>query len=84
MQGTSAEWIEKLSERSRRTGSNFDLAALFYLGKRNTAGEYLTTKGWDVTIFSSREAYALNGFEWPDDELTALEGDSGYLSAILN
>lgn len=84
MQGTSAERIEKLSERSRRMGSNLDLAALFSLGKRNTAGEYLTTKGWDVTIRSSREAYALNGFEWPDDELTALEGDSGYLSAILN
>ena len=60
-------------------GPNIDLAELFYTGERNTAGEYLTSKGWDVTIRSAREAYAANGFEFPEDELTALAGDSGYL-----
>jgi methyltransferase (TIGR00027 family) len=77
------EWTEKLSERSRRMGSNIDLAELFYLGERTSAGDYLTAKDWDVTIRSSRKAYALNGFTLPEDELTALAGDSGYLSAIL-
>ncbi len=83
IQGSPDEWTEKLSERSRRMGSNIDLAELFYTGDRNSAREYLTSKGWDVTIRSTRKLYALNGFKFPEDELTALAGDSGYLSAIL-
>jgi methyltransferase (TIGR00027 family) len=83
IQGRPEEWAEKLTERSRRMGSNLDLAQLFYWGERNSAGDYLTSKGWDVTIRSTREAYAVNGFELPEHELTALEGDSGYLSATL-
>ena len=83
IQGSPDEWTEKLSERSRRMGSNIDLAELFYMGDRNSAREYLTSKGWDVTIRSTRKLYALNGFKFPEDELTALAGDSGYLSAIL-
>jgi methyltransferase (TIGR00027 family) len=84
IQGSSDEWTEILSERSRRMGSNIDLAELFYTADRHPAGEYLTSTGWYVTIRSSRKAYALNGFKFPEDELTALAGDSGYLSAILN
>jgi methyltransferase (TIGR00027 family) len=83
IQGQPEELAEKLTERSRRMGSNLDLTQLFYWGERNTAGDYLTSKGWDVTIRSTREAYAVNGFELPEHELIALEGDSGYLSAIL-
>jgi methyltransferase (TIGR00027 family) len=83
IQGSPEEWAEKLTERSRRMGSNIDLTQLFYWGERNSASDYLTSKGWDVTIRPTREAYAVNGFELPDHELTALEGDSGYLSATL-
>jgi methyltransferase (TIGR00027 family) len=84
IQGSPEEWTEKLSERARRMGSNLDLAELFYTGDRTSAGEYLSSKGWDVIIRPSRKAYALNGFKFREDELTALAGDSGYLSAILN
>jgi methyltransferase (TIGR00027 family) len=83
IKGSADEWTERLSERSRRMGSNIDLAELFYTGDRHSAGDYLVSKGWDVTIRSSRKAYALNGFKFPEDELTALAGDSGYLTAIL-
>jgi methyltransferase (TIGR00027 family) len=83
IQGSADEWTEKLNERSRSMGSNIDLAGLFYAGERNTAGDYLSSKGWDVAIWSTREAYAVNGFELPEHELIALEGDSGYLSATL-
>jgi hypothetical protein len=83
IQASTEEWTEKLSERSRRMGLSIDLAELFYTGVRNTAGEYLTSKGWDVAIRSARKAYALNGFKFPENELTALAGDSGYLSATL-
>ena len=83
IKGSADEWTEKLSERSRRMGSSINLTELFYMGDRNTAGEYLTSKGWEVTIRPARKAYALNGFKVPEDELTALAGDSGYLTAIL-
>ena len=66
IQGSADEWTEKLNERSRRMGSNIDLAGLFYTGERSTAGDYLTSTGWDVTIRSSQEAYAVNGFELPE------------------
>jgi methyltransferase (TIGR00027 family) len=81
IQGSADEWTATLTERSRRMGSNIDLADLFYTGERHSAGDYLASKGWDVAIRSTPEAYAVNGFEFPDDELTALAGDSGYLSA---
>ncbi len=83
IQGSTDDWTEKLNERSRRMGSNINLADLFYAGERHTAGDYLTSTGWHVTIRSTQEAYADNGFEFPEHELTALEGDSGYLSATL-
>lgn len=83
IQGSAEEWTQMLSDRSRRMGSNIDLAELFYTADRNTAGEYLTSKGWDVTIRSTRKAFALNGFKFPENELTALAGDSGYLTAML-
>ena len=83
IKGSADEWTEKLSGRSRRMGSSINLTELFYMGDRNTAGEYLTSKGWEVTIRPARKAYALKGFKFPEDELTALAGDSGYLTAIL-
>jgi methyltransferase (TIGR00027 family) len=83
IQGSADEWTEKINERSRRMGSDVNLAELFYTDDRNPVDKYLTSKGWDVTIRPARKAYALNGFKYPEDELTALAGDSGYLSAIL-
>ncbi|WP_101948379.1 SAM-dependent methyltransferase [Mycobacterium sp. 3519A] len=82
--GSATQWTDKLNERSRRMGSNLDFTELFYTGDRTAAGEYLAAKRWKVTVRSSRKAFALNGFEYPTDELTELAGDSGYLSAILD
>jgi O-methyltransferase involved in polyketide biosynthesis len=50
IKGSIRRWTEKLTERSRRMGSNIDLVDLFYTGERHSAGDYLTSKGWDVTI----------------------------------
>jgi len=77
------DWAEKLDARSRRVGSDIKLSELFYSGDRNTAGEYLSSHGWQVTTRSTAAAFAANGFVLPDDELTRLTGDSGYLSATL-
>jgi methyltransferase (TIGR00027 family) len=78
------DWADKLTERSRRIGSNLNLADLFYAGERNTAAAYLSTHGWRSAILTTDEAFEARGFELPDDELRAFEGtNSGYLTAIL-
>jgi methyltransferase (TIGR00027 family) len=79
----TGDWAKKLTERSRRFGGDIDLAGLFYAGDRNTAGHYLGARGWTVGVRAMRDAYADHGFDYPDDELTALAGDSGYLTAEL-
>lgn len=84
MRSVPADWAQRLTERSRRIGSNINLAELFYTGERNTAAEYLTGHGWRVDIQTTEQAYAANGFELPDDELAAFGGDSGYLTATLD
>jgi methyltransferase (TIGR00027 family) len=83
MSGLPADWAEKLTERSKRIGSDINLAELFYTGERNIAADYLTADGWRVDVLKTVDAFAANGFELPDDELAAFGGDSGYLTATL-
>ena len=83
MNSVPEDWTKKVSEWSKRVGSEVDLMDLFYKGDRNTAGDYLTSHGWDVTVTSSAEAYAGYGFEFPEDMAKLVAGDSGYLSATL-
>jgi methyltransferase (TIGR00027 family) len=78
-----ADWAEKLTERSRRIGSKINLAELFYTGDRNSAGEYLAERGWQVDIKTTDQAFAAHGFQVPQDELSALGDAAGYLSAVL-
>ncbi|MGO9506787.1 MAG: class I SAM-dependent methyltransferase [Mycobacterium sp.] len=83
MRKIPSDWAQKLTERSRRIGSNINLAELFYTGDRHTAAEYLTGHGWRVDIRTTEQAFAANGFELPNDELASFGGDSGYLTATL-
>lgn len=78
-----SDWAQKLTERSRRIGSNINLAELFYTGERNTAAEYLGARGWDVDIRTTEQAFAAHGFAVPDDELASFGDASGYLTATL-
>lgn len=79
----TGDWADKLTERARRMGSTIDLAGLFYSGERNTARDYLSRQGWQVTVLLTEDAYAAQGFELPTNEWTALAIDSGYLTAAL-
>jgi methyltransferase (TIGR00027 family) len=83
LKNTPPDWAERLTERSRRIGSNINLAELFYTGERNSAADYLGERGWNVEIRTTAEAYAVNGFDLPNDELAAFAGGSGYLAATL-
>ncbi|MFB1295510.1 class I SAM-dependent methyltransferase [Mycobacterium sp. pW049] len=79
----TGDWAKQLSDRGRRYGSDIDLTQLFYSGPRTPAGDHLRGQGWEVTVLPNAEAYAANGFEPPNDQLAAMVGDSGYLSAQL-
>jgi methyltransferase (TIGR00027 family) len=83
MRTVPADWAKRLTERSRRIGSNIDLAELFYTGERNPAADYLAARGWLTEIKTTKEAYAANGFELPKDELASFGNGSGYLTATL-
>jgi methyltransferase (TIGR00027 family) len=83
MRDAPSDWAERLTERSRRVGSNINLAELFYTGDRNTAAEYLDAHGWRVDIRTTAQVYAANEFEVPDDELASFGDASGYLTATL-
>jgi methyltransferase (TIGR00027 family) len=72
-----------LRDRMKQLGSDIEMADLVYPGERSHVVEYLAAKGWDVSVLPMREAYALNGFEFPDDEMTAMMADLSYVSAVL-
>ncbi|WP_156687074.1 class I SAM-dependent methyltransferase [Mycobacterium sp. Marseille-P9652] len=78
------DWAERLTERSRRIGSNINLAELFYTGDRNTAADYLAAHGWRQDIRTTEQAYAANGFGVPQDEFASFGDAFGYLTAYLD
>jgi methyltransferase (TIGR00027 family) len=83
MASVPADWAQRLTERAQRIGSTINLAELFYMGDRNSAGNYLTAHGWHVDVVSAEQAFAANGFTLPDDEMASFASGSGYLSAIF-
>jgi methyltransferase (TIGR00027 family) len=75
-------WRDRFKKYSAQIGSDIDLPALFYDGQRNAAGDYLAELGWRISTLTTRESYAANGFEMPDDETLVQFSDStGYLTA---
>lgn len=76
------KWSERVTEWSKKVGSDVDLKDLFYSGERTPARDYLTALGWDAAVQPTRAAYEAHGFHFPE-ELADLAGDSGYLSATL-
>jgi methyltransferase (TIGR00027 family) len=83
LRNVPADWADRLTERSRRIGSNINLAELFYSGDRNPAADYLKDHGWQIDVQTTSQVYAANGFELPDDELASFGDGSGYLTATL-
>jgi methyltransferase (TIGR00027 family) len=80
--GSGDAWMQRVSEWSKHVGSKVDLLDLFYTEDRTPAGTYLAERGWQVEVLTSTQAYAANGFEYPDD-LATMAADSGYLTATL-
>ncbi|MDH6244766.1 class I SAM-dependent methyltransferase [Mycobacterium sp. OTB74] len=72
-----------MSERMKALGSNIEMTDLIYQGERNHVVDYLGEHGWDVTATSMEDAYAANGFEYPDDEMSRAFSDLKYVRARL-
>ncbi|MBO0883540.1 MAG: class I SAM-dependent methyltransferase [Mycobacterium sp.] len=79
----SDERLERISERWRRFGFDLNAAELFYRGERSIVVDYLTSHNWQVTTNPTKELYARNGFQFPEDEVQAVFGEMSYVSATL-
>lgn len=79
----TGDWAKAMTERARRHGSDINLQELFYSGPRTSAAEHLRAQGWRTDVLSGSAAYEANGFQAPANNLIAMAGDSGYLSAEL-
>jgi methyltransferase (TIGR00027 family) len=79
----SDERAQRMSERMKQFGSDIEMADLIYQGERNHVVDYLTAGGWDVSALPVPAAHEANGFEFPDDEMSAMFADLSYVSAVL-
>jgi methyltransferase (TIGR00027 family) len=80
--GSRDAWLQRVGEWSKHVGSQVDLLDLFYTEDRTPAGTYLAARGWEIEVLTSTQAYAANGFEYPED-MAAVAAGSGYLTATL-
>lgn len=78
----SDERSQEIADRFKQHGHDIEMSDLIYRDERNDVIDYLTAKGWDVTAQSMQDAYAANGFEFPEDGVTRFFSDMSYLSAI--
>jgi methyltransferase (TIGR00027 family) len=76
------EQTKLISERLKQHGHDIEMSELIYRGERSHVVEYLTDQGWDVSAETTREAYAANGFEFPEDLAIGFFADLSYVSAV--
>jgi methyltransferase (TIGR00027 family) len=78
----SDERAQQITERFKKYGHDIEMKDLIYDGERSHVVEYLTGHGWDVTAQTMREAYATNGFEFPDNETIGFFSNLSYVAAV--
>jgi len=71
-----------IRDRLKQYGHDIEMSELIYKDERNDVVDYLTGHGWDVKVKSMRDAYAANGFEFPEDGAMGFFADMSYLAAI--
>jgi methyltransferase (TIGR00027 family) len=76
------ERSQQISERLKEYGHDIEMGDLIYHDERSDVIEYLTGHGWDVTAQKTPDAYAANGFEFPDDGAMGFFADMSYVSAV--
>jgi methyltransferase (TIGR00027 family) len=78
----SDERSQLISDRLKKYGHDFEMRDLIYHEKRSDVVDYLAGHGWDVSVRKVPDAYADNGFEFPDDGAMGFFTEMSYLSAI--
>jgi len=76
------ERAQEIAARFKQYGHDIEMSELIYQDERNDVIEYLTARGWSVTAQKVRDAYAANGFEFPEDGAIGFFADMSYLTAI--
>ncbi len=76
------ERSQQISERLKQYGHDIEMGDLIYHGERSDVIEYLTGHGWDVTAQKTPDAYAANGFEFPEDGAMGFFAEMSYVSAV--
>ncbi len=78
----SDERSQQITDRFKKYGSDIEMKDLIYHGERSHVIEYLTAHGWDVSAQEMRDAYAANGFEFPENETMGFFANLSYVSAV--
>jgi methyltransferase (TIGR00027 family) len=72
----------EITDRLKTYGHDFEMGDLIYHGERSDVLDYLTGHGWDVSAQGMQDAYAANGFEFPEDGALGFFTDLSYVTAI--
>ena len=78
----SDERAQEIAERLKKYGHDIQMGDLIYHGERNHVTEYLTNHGWDVSAQTMEDAYAANGFQFPEEETIGMFANLSYVSAV--
>jgi methyltransferase (TIGR00027 family) len=78
----SDERSQQIRDRLKEYGHDIEMGDLIYHGDRSDVIKYLTGHGWDVSAQTVRDAYAANGFAFPDDGTMGFFAQMSYLIAI--
>ena len=76
------ERSQQISERLKQYGHDIEMGDLIYHDERSDVVEYLTGHGWDVSSQKTPDAYAANGFDFPDDGAMGFFSNMSYVSAV--
>ena len=77
------ERSQRITERLKRYGHDIEFSDLVYHGERSHVIEYLTSLGWQASAQTVTEAYAANGFTYPETETMTPFSNLSYVSAKL-
>lgn len=77
-----ADRSKAISNRWRDLGLDLDMADLFYTGERKVVADYLEARGWQVSLRSRPEMFALHGRAFPTGDLSVSLSNSMSVTAI--
>ena len=78
----SDDRAKEITDRLKAYGQHVEMGDLIYHGERSDVLDYLTGHGWDVSAQGMEDAYAANGFQFPEDGVTGFFTELSYVTAV--